>query len=157
MAELAMSHTSRPGHHGAPLSEETAARLAIVAEAMIPPAPGWPGAGALVPRFVSERTSAGERDSLEALLAPVGALAAAEIEGWLRELEASRPESFAELRGWVYFGYYASGSVTDVLEAASGYHGAPQPLGYEIERAPRLPSAERGSYRRTEEVVAVQR
>lgn len=152
-----MSHTSWPGHHGAPLSEATAARLALLAEAMIPPAEGWPRAGSLVSRFVSARTSAAERDSLEALLEPLGGLAPAEVEGWLEELESSRPESFAELRTWVYFGYYTSGSVIDVLDASHGYHGPPQPLGYRIEKAPRLPVAERGSYRRTEEVVDVLR
>lgn len=152
-----MSHTSRPGHYGAPLSEAAAARLELVAETMIPPAEGWPRAGALVPRFVSERTSPQERDSLEALLDPLAGLAPAEVEGWLRELEARDAEPFAELRSWVYLGYYTSGSVIDVLDASHGYHGPPQPLGYRIDEAPRLPAADRGSYRRTEEVVSVLR
>jgi len=157
MAAPAMSHPSRPGFHDAPLSAACRARLALVAEAMIPPAAGWPPAGELVAHFVSRRTSPAQRDSLEALLEPLEGLAPEAVEGWLGGLESGRPESFAELRTWVYHGYYTSGAVIDVLDAAAGYHGAPQPLGYRIETPPRAPAHARGSYRRTEEVADVLR
>jgi hypothetical protein len=153
MAELEMHHPSRPGYHRAPLAADAEARMALVAETMIPPAEGWPAAGEQVSRFVSGRISAAEREGLEPVLAELAEESVA--EEWLRRLEVERPERFAELRAWVYYGYYGSGSVIDVLDARYGYHGAPQPLGYRIEREPRLPAVPRGSYRRTEEVADV--
>jgi hypothetical protein len=150
---LEMEHPSRPGYHGAPLSAEGGAAMALVAETMIPSAEGWPASGELVSHFVSGRISAAEREGLEPLLAELAG--EADPEDWLRRVEEERPERFAELRAWVYYGYYGSGSVIDVLDARYGYHGAPQPLGYRIDREPRLPAKPRGSYRRTEEVVRV--
>jgi hypothetical protein len=80
-----------------------------------------------------------------------------ELVGRLRALERDDAEAFAGLRAWVYYGYYGNGAVIDVLEAANGYHGAPQPLGYRIPGESRLPAEPRGSYRATDEVVDVLR
>jgi hypothetical protein len=151
-----MEHPSYPGHHAAPMSREMLQRLGQIADVMIPPETGFPNAAHLVTRFVSERVDPTERDTLERILGGVEQGSPAAITTALQRLETEDPVSFLELRNWVYYGYYTSGSVVDALrEAGSDYHGAPQPFGYRIEREAPVPAHPRGSYQRTEEVRRV--
>ncbi|HYX97816.1 MAG TPA: hypothetical protein VE823_22385 [Geodermatophilus sp.] len=155
-SRVEMEHPSYPGHHDAPMSEELLERLGRIADVMIPPETGFPAAASLVTRFVSERVDATERDTLERILEGIEPRSAAAITTALQRLETDDPVGFLELRNWVYYGYYTSGSVVDALrEAGSDYHGAPQPFGYRIEREAPVPVNPRGSYQRTEEVRRV--
>jgi hypothetical protein len=155
-AEL-RKHASWPNNYDAPLSAEAEAAIAAIADVMIPPLAGRPDAGELVPRFVSERISPAERDSIQEFLGEIEGTSRPDLRVWLETLEAARPDCFEALRAWVYYGYYTSGTLIDILHAQAGYHGAPQPVGYKIDHAPRIPMAQRGSYLRTDEVVNVLR
>jgi hypothetical protein len=155
-SRVEMEHPSYPGPHAAPMSEETLERLGRIADVMIPPETGFPDAAHLVTRFVSERVDPLQRDTLERILGGIEQGSPDAITTSLQRLEAEDPVSFVELRNWVYYGYYTSGSVVDALrEAGSDYHGAPQPFGYRIEREAPVPASPRGSYQRTEEVRRV--
>lgn len=155
-SRVEMEHPSYPGHHAAPMSGEMLQRLGQIADVMIPSETGFPNAAHLVTRFVFERVDPTERDTLERILGGVEQGSPAAITTALQRLEIEDPVSFLELRNWVYYGYYTSGSVVDALrEAGSDYHGAPQPFGYRIEREAPVPENPRGSYQRTEEVRRV--
>jgi hypothetical protein len=155
-SRVEMEHPSYPGQHAAPMSEEMLERLGRVADVMIPPEKGFPDAAPLVTRFVSERVDPTERDTLERILGSIERASPAAITTALQRLETEDPVSLVELRNWIYYGYYTSGSVVDALRAAgSDYHGAPQPFGYRIEREAPAPKNPHGSYQRTEEVRRV--
>jgi hypothetical protein len=156
MSHIEIEHPSYPGFHSAPLSDSAVTRLRRVAQAMIPNSEGFPDAGPLVSRFVTERVDRAERDLLEGLLATMQDDSSHALTTWLQRLEAKDPTNFATLRNWVYYGYYTSGSVTDALRlAGSDYHGAPQPFGYRMDRDAPLPRTPRGSYQKTAEVYNV--
>jgi len=153
MSHIEIEHPSYPGFHSAPLSDSAVTRLRRVAQVMIPNSEGFPDAGPLVSRFVTERVDRAERDLLEGLLATMQDDSSHAVTTWLQRLEADDPTNFATLRNWVYYGYYTSGSVTDALRlAGSDYHGAPQPFGYRMDRDAPLPRTPRGSYQKTAEV-----
>jgi hypothetical protein len=153
MSQIEIQHPSYPGFHAAPLSDSAVARLRRVARVMIPDSEGFPDAGPLVSRFVTERVDQADRDLLEGLLATMQDDSSSAVTLWLERLEAEDPANFTALRNWVYYGYYTSGSVTDALRlAGSDYHGAPQPFGYRMDRDAPLPRTPRGSYQKTAEV-----
>jgi hypothetical protein len=146
-------HSSYPGFYSTHLSDSAAAKLSRIAQVMIPEGQGFPDAGPLVSRFVTERLSEAESEVLEALLASYEDDSSAAVAEWLERLETDDPTRFTVLRNWVYYGYYCSGSVTDALrQAGSDYHGAPQPFGYRMDRDSPLPRTPRGSYQTTAEV-----
>lgn len=148
-----IEHSSYPGFYSAQLSDSAAAKLSRVAQVMIPDGQGFPDAGPLVSRFVTERLNQAESDVLEALLATNEDNSSTTVTEWLERLETDDPTRFAVLRNWVYYGYYTSGSVTDALrQAGSDYHGAPQPFGYRMDRDSPLPRTPRGHYQTTAEV-----
>ena len=64
-----IEHSSYPGFYSAHLSDSAAAKLSRVAQVMIPDGQGFPDAGPLVSRFVTERLNQAESDVLETLLA----------------------------------------------------------------------------------------
>lgn len=71
----------------------------------------------------------------------------------LEKVETENPELFAWLRAFVYHGYYSSPRVLAAMkDTGYGYHGAPQPLGYQISDDLLLPTKGRGSFIPTDEV-----
>ena len=151
-----MEHSSYPGFHDAPLSEDGARKLARVADVMVPPADGFPQAGPLVAHFVSERIDPVERDVLEHAMQRLDDLGDEAVASWVSGLESDEAETFVVLRNWVYYGYYSSSAVASALRlSGSRYHGAPQPFGYQIAEDAPVPATPRGSYLPTEEIRRV--
>jgi hypothetical protein len=151
-----MEHSSHPGYYDAPLSPEAARKMERVADVMIPAADGFPAAGRIVTRFVSDRIDPVERDLLERAFEQLDATEDGDVASFISQLELAEPETFLVLRNWSYYGYYSSGAVVTALQlAGSRYHGAPQPFGYRIEQEAPVPSTPRGSYLSTEEVRRV--
>jgi len=156
MPNLEIEHPSYPGYYTAVLSQDAVSKLARVAQVMIPESAGFPDAGSLVPRFVAERIDPVEAERLEDLLNGIQDSSTQAITTWITGLETGNPTQFAQLRSWVYYGYYGSGSVKDALRhTGSDYHGAPQPFGYHLDREAPRPRTPRGGYQKTEEVRRV--
>ena len=77
----------------------------------------------------------------------------------LEEFTQSEPELFTSLRFATYFSYYELPSVIATLQAIGhDYNDAPQPFGYELppfDPAINLPATPRGSYKKTDEIAAI--
>lgn len=152
-----MPHPSRPGYYGLELDAAAGEALHRVADVMIPEGDGYPAAGEFAVPFTSSRVSPEELEIIEPVLESLGREdSAAGLERSLRELESAKPDAFGLIMAFVYFSYYTAPAVHRAMrERGSDYHGAPQPLGYEIERDPPVPMTPRGSYVPTEEVRRV--
>jgi hypothetical protein len=138
-----MAHPSMPGYYSVSLGLGIMDQLQAVASLMIPASETLPAGGDVVPGFVEARISPGEADRLRRILEEIGEPGVASI----KLLE----------RAWVYRGYYGSSLVVSLMHHhGSRYHGAPQPLGYSIDRPGPVPVTVRGSYLKTEEVHRVE-
>jgi hypothetical protein len=173
---------ARMGGYQPPVAftEEQSAVLATAADLIIPPGRGFPAPSEVeVVEFIARYvTPAGEdvkyyplaaeyafKDQLAALGREfLDSRPSRQIET-LRELETgdeARAAFFEQLKGLVYYGYYARPEVTAAirknLPAGRDYHGPPQPYGYlaltEQWRGDELPHG-RGHYIATDEVTRV--
>lgn len=152
MDSLVMQHPSRPGFYGCVLDTDVRAAVRDIADLMIPGSGSLPPAGEIVAQFVEQRVSPDESAQLSGVVRALGRI---NVES-LRELEANHPDDFAVLRFWTYQGYYGSPIVAGLMQlGGSAYHGAPQPLGYALDREAPTPSESRGTFIPTNEVKRV--
>jgi hypothetical protein len=152
-------------------TEEQAAVLASVADAIIPAAQGFPAPSAVdVVGFLARYTTRqgedptwypclAEDELTRRLDALTEAADAGRIPDALVALELAEPAFFGLLRDVVYFGYYSRPQVTrainEQLPAGRDYRSSPQPYGYLDgleEWDDDLLSRVRGSYLRTDQV-----
>lgn len=148
-------HPSRPGFHGLTLPDELTAGLTCLLTAFLPGDGVYPSAAeAQVVHFIEQRMSEADLQLLRRIVAGRTLDSVEDGIAVVSQLEREDPAAFAELRQLAYHGYYASGRVLAAMaDRGYAYHGAPQPLGYEITEEMALPSAERGSYVATGEVT----
>lgn len=154
---LEFPHPSRPGYYDQALLPATRAAVSALVCALIPGDDVYPSAAAArVPQFIEAHASPDEVELLENLIGGLGELDAAEAVGLLEEWETGRPDVFSWLRELAYHAYYGAPQViAAMVERGYGYHGAPQPLGYRITEAMKVPSEKRGSFVPTSEVRRV--
>lgn len=147
-------HPSRPGHYRLSLDDDLRRALAMLSDAMIPGDDRYPsGSEAQVPLFVEARASAADLEALRTIVGDRQFDGSSAAQA-LRQLENGNPLLFAWFREFVYFGYYASHRVLAAMaDAGYAYHGAPQPLGYQIDEQMMLPGQSRGSFIPTAEVA----
>jgi hypothetical protein len=148
------THPSRPGYYGISFPDAVREWLALAADALVPGDGEYPPASAAqVPRFIEERASPDDLARLADLAQqyPLGSNEAAIAA--VTALEQNDAVGFGWLREHVYHGYYASRRVlATMVERGYDYHGAPQPLGYDLPGSTPVPAGRNGSYIRTEEV-----
>lgn len=147
-------HPSRPGHFGVTFSKELTERVTLLATALIPGDDDYPSAeAAQVARFIEDRASEADRQMLLSLADGRHLDSLAGATEAIRVMEREDPAAFMWLREFVYHGYYASRRVLATMaDRGYAYHGAPQPLGYNITEQMVLPSVARGRYIPTTEV-----
>lgn len=135
--------------HPIAFTDGQAAVLRAVADTLIPPADGWPDAGAVdivtfVGRYVTpsgyrnKHFPFAEEDAFRAGLDRLGpAFVDADAGGRTRaieQLEQADDPLFEQLRALVYYGYYSRPEVTLAIRAnipaGRDYHGPPLPYGY---------------------------
>jgi len=150
-------HPSRPGFYGLQLQPQLASYLGVLADALIPGTATCPsGREAQVVDFIRDRASQNDIDLLDQLSHLWPAAGADQAKAALETMERDDPISFAYLRELVYHGYYSSRRVLAVMaDRGHGYHGAPQPLGYQIQDVMSRPTKARGSYIATGDVQHV--
>ena len=146
-------HPSRPGYFDVHFGEELKASLMKCVDVLIPGDGFYPSASqASVVDFLETRSSDQDHEKLQwisGFLEPKGC-----TEGSMHELENNHAEVFTWFRDFVYHGYYASLLVMDALNRRGyDYHGAPQPLGYQVGDEPPRPGKQRGSFLTTREVL----
>lgn len=127
--------------------------LGRVADVMIPGDERYPRASETTAvEFALRHVSPDEAAALRDLLG--GAPTRAEdLSTWLRQIEREKPDRFALLREYLYYGYYSSKRLLAALaQLGYEYRGAPQPAGFVIAEPPPRPATPRGRYLRTEEV-----
>jgi len=148
-----MQHPSRPGYYRCVLDADVRTAIRDIADLMIPGNGSLPPAGEIVAQFTEKRVSPDEATLLSRVVRGLGSI----DTDSLRALEAGFPEDFSVLRFWTYQGYYGSPIVAGLMQlGGSEYHGAPQPLGYALDRDAPTPSETRGTFIPTSEVKRVQ-
>lgn len=150
-------HQSRPGHYAPTLTDDMQRFVATIADALIPGTDCYPSGGeAQVHLFVAERASQRDASMLSAIAERWPATSVDEATANLTAMERDDVPSFVFLREFVYHGYYSSRRVlAAMVDRGYRYHGAPQPLGYPQTEELLVPSARRGSFIPTDEVVHV--
>ena len=139
------------GYSGARLlSVRQRDRLDALIDTLIPPEDGWPSSSTLTVADVLARYLAPDDgvvihypgftfDQFGQLLERVGTpLLSKELEGrvtHLKQFELDEYATFARLRDFVYYCYYGSPDVVELIRTrsrfGSDFHGRPQPTGYD--------------------------
>lgn len=151
-------HPSRPGHYGVVFDHDVRTALAVLVTALLPGDAVYPtGAQARVVDFIEARSSEADYTAAQAVVARCAHDSIEAAAASLQALERDDPQAFAWLYEFSCYAYYASGCVLSAMaDRGYGYHGAPQPLGYQITQDMLVPSTGRGSYIATGEVTRVQ-
>jgi hypothetical protein len=151
----AFLHPSRPGYFGTTFTEGLRAQVAALCDAMIPGDADYPsGSRAQVPAFIEQRATEEDRVRFTALATRYPLDTAEDAAVALSDLEENDVTTFGWVREYVYHGYYASPRVLAAMQDRGyDYHGAPQPLGYQLPGETARPAAARGSYIATSEVT----
>lgn len=155
------------------LTDEQRRTLEIALDTLLPPEGSFPAASEtdMIDAFILEQlrppgaSSAYPGLDLDDMTAMLDELAEHDdTTAALTAMEQSDPVRFQALWALAVFGYYSRESVTAAIRAnlASGYHGAPLPLGYAHVIAPwdaadprQMPSNPPGRYIATDDVQQV--